>query len=156
MEEAIWWIIRIVVFAAVMLTMQGIVGTTAENLLSTELFEYDILAKRLIYSETGFSYQDRNGRIYHGIIDLENKFNTKTLNNFDKNRRSFYMRSILKEDDKQQTVEIYDDQNMFKDFEALTWSNQFGQKDFQRYVLVKDKENKLNRGLLNITIVYKI
>ena len=110
-----------------------------------------IIINRALYSPTSFSYVDANtGRVYPGIIDINNFNNLQLNNSFDYSGNNIAVKFEIKYSNKTKTA--YINQKWYERWAPLTKFKQYSQTTNFRYVLVKEKD-KMEKAVLRIDVV---
>jgi hypothetical protein len=151
-EYAIWRILFVMLIAG---TLFVILTSNFNNALGSHDIENTILIKRLIYSPALLAYADeRTGRAYPGIIDLE-KFDTKRIENelLNADKRvavNIELTDISSKEVKrayvnEERARIWDDYVTIGGFDAST---------LRRYVQIYDK-GEFRPGLIKIKVIVR-
>lgn len=141
----------LVIFALVTLAM--LVNYSVSYHVDTTQLRVNLFVTRVIYSNNGISYTDQTGRIYPGTIDPE-RLSIAILNNYldYKNNRLISANITLYTDDGAKVKSVMYNKEMYSLWQPLVFTNDYFERNINRYVLIKDKQ-RLVPGKLVVDVV---
>ena len=152
------WIIRIILIGIALYFISAIVRSGTTTLLTTNDLDYELLLERPLYNPAGFMYVDPDThRSYPHVIDLS-KFQQTTLDNLFTDTKPFALAYTLYpfEGHAPQSIQIvYYNKAQFDIMAPLTWSQNYGEFQRNKTVLVRESEGMLMPQTLVMHIVFK-
>ena len=150
MEDWPYLIFYILIIGVMIALIKISVGYFFIKNIDTYNLQYYTMNNRILNS---ISYKEGD-RIYLGVVDIGN-FNNKTLSetlligNIEKFRITAKL--ALKYFDKEENIEIFYDKQFYEDIQFSKYKYNSIKKRY--YMLIKD-ENSLNKGILDLEIIF--